>query len=299
MADTEMDDRGIPSPSAGDAGEPLIGDKPGKGPASWAPVFEDGVSSRQVQRWLTEPPPQAASPDSAAYAAEDIHEFRPRLRPAVPVLTVLDDGSRECGEEVRLRGESLRIGRGDGDVRLPNDSVISHAHAEIRRVPWKGGFRWHLTDLDSRNGTFVRCARAVLHGSAIVILGGRRFRLRNPLRSEALRLQASETCLLDGGQAPASVWPTLEETTGGPDGLRFPLRTESLDIGRLGGGAQIEIDDPLLANLHATLKRMRDGTWMISAERTRNGVWVSISDVMLGSNCYFRCGEQRFQFTIP
>lgn len=300
MKENQINGRGSPEvPPPADGIEQPLGDKPGKGPESWAPVFENAVSTQRIQRWLTEREAQVAAGEPMAWAPEDVHEFRPRLRPAVPVLTVLDDGSRDFGEEVRLRAEKLRIGRTEGDVMIPNDNVISHAHAEIRRVPWKGGFRWHLTDLDSRNGTFVRCARAVLHGSAIVILGSRRFRLRNPLKSESTDLQAADTRLLDGAQIPASVWPTLEETVGGPNPLRFRLRLDTVEIGRAGGGADIQIDDPLLANLHATLKRMRDGTWMIFAEQTRNGVWVSISDVMLSSNCYFRCGEQQFQFTIP
>ncbi|MFM8496438.1 MAG: FHA domain-containing protein [Planctomycetia bacterium] len=300
MADSEIDGLSSPARGAADGGErPSSSDTPGKGPASWAPVFEYGVTSTRIQRWLTERDSQLVPAEAAAYSPEDIQDFRPRLRPAVPVLTVLDDGSRDVGEEVRVRGESLIIGRMDGDVKIPNDSVISHTHAEIRRVPWKGGFRWHLRDLDSRNGTFVRCARAVLHASAIVILGTRRFRLRNPLRSDSAAAESSDTRLLDGSQIPASVWPSLEETTGGKNAVQFQLRTDMLDIGRAGGGADIQLDDPLLAYAHATLKRMRDGTWMISAERTRNGVWVSISDVVLGSNCYFRCGEQQFQFTIP
>jgi pSer/pThr/pTyr-binding forkhead associated (FHA) protein len=277
-------------------GPPGRVDTPGKGPAEWAPVFETLVTPQRIQRWLTESDAKVQAAEAHGFPPEDIHEFRPRLRPAVPVLTVLDDGDREFGEEVRMRGETLRIGRTEGHVTIQNDSVISHVHAEIRRMPWKGGFRWHLVDLDSRNGTFVRCARAVLHDAAIAVLGSRRFRLRNPLKSGASEAANAQTRLIDGSQIPASVWPCLEETTGP---LQFQLRLDEISIGRVGGGAEIQLDDPLLAYTHAALKRMRDGTWMISAERTRNGVWVSISDVVLGSNCYFRCGEQRFRFTIP
>lgn len=289
-------DFGGRSEADADVAPPGPTDTPGKGPATWAPVFETVATSRRIQKWLTEPDLRIVADEAAGFALEDIHEFRPRLRSAVPVLTVLDDGDREMGEEVRLRGETLRIGRTEGDVTIPNDSVISHAHAEIRRMPWKGGFRWHLVDLDSRNGTFVRCARAVLHDTAIVVIGSRRFRLRNPLKSGTSEAANAQTRLIDGSQLPASVWPCLEETTGP---LQFQLRMDEITLGRVGGGAEIQLDDPLLAYAHASLKRMRDGTWMITADKTRNGIWVSISDVVLGNNCYFRCGEQRFRFTIP
>jgi pSer/pThr/pTyr-binding forkhead associated (FHA) protein len=217
----------------------------------------------------------------------------------VPVLTILDDGSMEQGEEVRLRRERFSIGRTSGDVQIPNDTSISGAHAEIRRTPWKGGFQWHLHDLDSVNGTFVRCVRAVLHENAILILGTRRFRLRNPLKPGSMPLMTRDTNLLDGRHIPDAVWPVLTEASAKPGAVEFSLRSDKLVIGRAGGGADIELDDPLLANRHAELKRMRDGTWMIVAETTRNGIWVSISAVGLTPWSFFRCGEQRFRFVIP
>ena len=263
------------------------------------PVVEEFPSVHRIMKWVSEPDAfgRGAEPK---YAPEDSLDFRPSLRPPVPVLTVLDDGSMEHGEDVRLRRERCSIGRTSGDLVVPNDSSISGAHAEICRTPWKGGFQWHLHDLDSVNGTFVRCVRAVLHENAILILGSRRFRLRNPLKPNSMPASGRETNLMDGMHIPEAVWPVLTEASAKPGALEFSLRSDRLVIGRAGSGdADIELDDPLLANRHAELKRMRDGTWMIVAETTRNGIWVSISAVGLTPNCFFRCGEQRFRFVIP
>jgi pSer/pThr/pTyr-binding forkhead associated (FHA) protein len=262
------------------------------------PVIEEVPSVRRIVKWVSEPD-AFGRVSEPKYAPEDSHEFRPCLRPPVPVLTILDDGSMEQGEEVRLRRERFSIGRTSGDVQIPNDTSISGAHAEIRRTPWKGGFQWHLHDLDSVNGTFVRCVRAVLHENAILILGTRRFRLRNPLKPGSMPLMTRDTNLLDGRHIPDAVWPVLTEASAKPGAVEFSLRSDKLVIGRAGGGADIELDDPLLANRHAELKRMRDGTWMIVAETTRNGIWVSISAVGLTPWSFFRCGEQRFRFVIP
>lgn len=262
------------------------------------PVIEEVPSVRRIVKWVSEPDAFGRGSEPK-YAPEDSHEFRPCLRPPVPVLTILDDGSMEQGEEVRLRRERFSIGRTSGDVQIPNDTSISGAHAEIRRTPWKGGFQWHLHDLDSVNGTFVRCVRAVLHENAILILGTRRFRLRNPLKPGSMPLMTRDTNLLDGRHIPDAVWPVLTEASAKPGAVEFSLRSDKLVIGRAGGGADIELDDPLLANRHAELKRMRDGTWMIVAETTRNGIWVSISAVGLTPWSFFRCGEQRFRFVIP
>jgi pSer/pThr/pTyr-binding forkhead associated (FHA) protein len=263
------------------------------------PVVEEFASVRRIVKWMSEADPFGRGGAELKYAPEDGQDFRPILRPPVPVLTVLDDGSLEQGEDVRLRRERFSIGRTSGDVQLPNDASISGAHAEIRRTSWKGGFQWHLHDLDSVNGTFVRCVRAVLHQNAIIVIGARRFRLRNPLEPNSMPAVAHETNHLAGVHMPATVWPVLVEASTKPGAEEFPLRAERLVIGRAGGGADIELDDPLLANRHAELKRLRDGTWMIAAESTRNGIWVSVSAVGLTPHCFFRCGEQRFRFVIP
>ncbi len=268
------------------------------GTGALPPVVEEFASIRRIVKWVSEPDPFGRVGEQK-YAPEDDQDFRPSLRPPVPVLTVLDDGSLEEGEDVRLRRERFSIGRTSGDVQLPNDPSISGAHAEIRRTEWKGGFQWHLNDLESVNGTFVRCVRAVLHENAILILGARRFRLRNPLKPKSVPTVGHQTNLLDGMHIPETVWPVLAEASTKPGAMAFSLRSDRLLIGRAGGGADIQLDDPLLANRHAELKRLRDGTWMISAETTRNGIWVSVTAVGLTPYCFFRCGEQRFRFVIP
>jgi pSer/pThr/pTyr-binding forkhead associated (FHA) protein len=269
-----------------------------RGASDLPPVVEEFASVRRIVRWVSESDPFNRGGEPK-YAPEDSHDFRPSLRPPVPILTVLDDGSLEQGEDFRLRRERFSIGRTSGDVQLPNDASVSGAHAEIRRTFWKGGFQWHLHDLESVNGTFVRCVRAVLHENAILILGARRFRLRNPLKPNSIPEASHQTNLMNGAHIPETVWPVLAEASTKPGAVGFALRSDKLVIGRAGGGADIELDDPLLANRHAELKRLRDGTWMISAETTRNGIWMSVSAVGLTPYCFFRCGEQRFRFVIP
>ena len=263
---------------------------------AFEPVVEQ-LPSQQVAKWLASDASPVVKP--LVFSAEDIHEFRPALRPPVPVLTVLDDGSQDEGEQYRLRGEVFTIGRTSGDVRLPNDVSMSGQHAEIRRTVWKGGFQWQLMDVGSVNGTLVRCARAILHENAILLLGSRRFRLRNPLRPSEVPAVGPVTRLMDGAHIPETVWPVLSEASSKTGALQFPVRQESMTIGRAGSGADIELDDPLLANRHARLDRRHDGTWVISAENTRNGIWVSTARVQLNAHCYFRCGEQRFRFALP
>lgn len=203
--------------------------------------------------------------------------FRPLIRPPVPRLTLLDDGQDVEGETIRLRDAVTLIGRGEGQVRLPHDPLVSTRHAEIVREPHGRSHRWLLRDLGSANGTFVRCARAVLRPAAALILGGRRFRFRPA-----------------GGAADSAAAVLSEATPAG--GLELVLAGSEIVVGRGGPGTTLAVDDPLLAGRHARLTRGTDGTWRIEALPSRNGVWVEVSAVHLAPACRFLVGEQRLLF---
>ncbi len=60
---------------------------------------------------------------------------------------------------------TIRVGREGNDINFPDDPFISGQHA---RVTWESG-RLVLTDLGSKNGTFIRIAgeRALMHGDYV------------------------------------------------------------------------------------------------------------------------------------
>lgn len=253
------------------------------------------VETRQVVRWITDPTTlqqTASQPDPLE------RPVRPLLRPKVPVLTALDDGTFATGEDFRLRGDRFRIGRTEGDFTVPSDRTLSGKHAEIRRVENRGQFSWVLVDLDTANGTFVRANAATFFADTIVILGGRRYRLSHPYDDLKLEGGASTT-MLDKRAAPADLCPMLTETGTAATALKFPIQASEVTVGRLGGGSGISIDDPHLAKHHAKITRSPEGVWRIRAGQTENGVWANIRSVALTSHCYFRCGEQCFRFVIP
>lgn len=73
-------------------------------------------------------------------AVPDTAGFRPIVRPPMLLLGILDDGG-EDGEWIRIRGDGLVIGRDQGDVRIPHDTMISGRHAELSRQTVRGAFR--------------------------------------------------------------------------------------------------------------------------------------------------------------
>lgn len=253
------------------------------------------IETRQIVRWIADPTtvhPNPAKPDPGE------QPIRPMLRAPVPVLTALDDGTQADGEQFRLRQDRFGIGRSEGDLIIPSDRTLSGKHAEIRRVDNRGKPQWLLVDFETSNGTFVRVNRADFFADTIVILGARRFRLVHPFAGIP-QPRDGATTNLDKREAPAEVWPTLTETGAGASVLTFSLRQQEVTIGRKGGWCDISIDDPHVANHHATVTRKANGTWQIRPAETTNGVWVNVRSVALTSHCYFRCGEQFFRFVIP
>jgi predicted component of type VI protein secretion system len=65
------------------------------------------------------------------------------------------------------RGNSLQIGREDGDLNFPGDMFMSAKHATVEEKDGK----FLLTDFDSRNGTYLRlkAERALDHGDYVFI----------------------------------------------------------------------------------------------------------------------------------
>ena len=74
----------------------------------------------------------------------------PKHQTSFRVLQLLDNGGH--GMAIRSRGASLQIGREGGDVNFPSDVYLSTTHCKIDE---EAG-RLTLTDLGSRNGTYLR-----------------------------------------------------------------------------------------------------------------------------------------------
>jgi len=81
------------------------------------------------------------------------------------IVQVFEGGSP--GMVVCARGSSLQIGREGGDLNFPGDPYMSGTHCRIEEA----GGRLQLTDLNSRNGTYVRILgeRELQHGDYLFI----------------------------------------------------------------------------------------------------------------------------------
>jgi hypothetical protein len=248
-----------------------------------------------------QPPPPAQAPSIAAQA---ICPFRPTNRPPVPILTVFDDGKND-GEMIRIREQRFVIGRTEGDLRIPIDGRISARHVEITLRNVGGLSRWVISDLQSTHGMFVRVSRTVLSDLAEILVGNGRYRFDLP---QGL----PNATVADPGSTPQDYGQTLG-WTGEPSPLRAPSVTEMIgnDIGNrvllvkdeywIGTDPACQIcrlDDPFCEPRHVCLFRGQSGGWHAEHQRTLNGLWLRMPQIVVESTVRFQIGEQRFQLKV-
>ena len=118
------------------------------------------VVGEQVFR--LDPTPKAsdgADPDGTFFYSS------PKYPSAFRLNQILEGGA--IGMTICARGNSLQVGREDGDLNFPGDVFMSAKHATVEEKDGK----FVLTDFDSRNGTYLRLKteRALSHGDYVFI----------------------------------------------------------------------------------------------------------------------------------
>ncbi len=228
--------------------------------------------------------------------------YRSVNRPAMAVLTVLDDGSRTDGEQWRIRSDRFVIGRTMGQCVIAHDPDISGSHAEITRESHGLGFHWYLTDLQSTNGTFLQIRRVVLRHGQEILLGSRRYEFQAPCLAvpELANAQSDRTRRSFGQwQGVANLLqPRLVQLTPSGEGAIYPLRCETMWIGA-DPHCDISISgDPFLSGQHARLSRDKCGRWVLTDCESLNGILTRVNRVSVEGERRFQLGGQRFLLRI-
>ncbi len=246
-------------------------------------------------------PPRTAQHRAPAPADDGPPLFHPTERPRMPVLLVYDDGA-EDGELIRIRKDSFSIGRADGDLVVAHDSQMSGRHAELRCTVSREKRRWHLADLKSTNGTFVRISHALLEHGQEFIIGRTRFRFDQPQATEPDVPVASAGGATRPWQSNSNknLVPSLVEVGADGDGRRLIVTEKEVWIGKDSEYCQLVLaDDPFASARHGRIHQDKDGRWVVENNRSLNGVWLRIKRLAVYDSCRFLLGEQQFLVRIP
>ena len=217
-------------------------------------------------------------------------------------LTAFDDGSTNNGETFRLRRLRTTIGRSACDIAIPHDPDISAAHAEIVRREQDGGHQWHLVDLDSTNGTFVRVDRVILRNGRELLLGGRRFvftcqdTISSAEPTDSAQSRATQKQTAAALRQIQRLGARLVEQTSGGTGSEFPLSGSRTLIGQDAEKCDFCLVYPFLNDVHAQLSQDKQKRWVIKDQNSLNGVWVRMPTKLLDPGTEFLLGGQRFRF---
>lgn len=119
----------------------------------------------QLLRVDIPPPEQPPLPD-----AEGTYYYASPKRPSRIILTQILQGGH-LGLVFRARDEVVSVGRESNDINFPDDPFISGRHATMQAIETPEGPRLVVTDLGSKNGTFIRINEeaALLHGDYVFI----------------------------------------------------------------------------------------------------------------------------------
>ena len=248
-------------------------------------------------------PTKAATQNRQNADNTDTMEFRPINRPPTLTLCVLDDGSNDQGEWIRIRTERFVIGRVDGDLVLPHDSGLSSSHVAIVRRNNGEKYDFNLRDLNSTNGTFVRVTRAFLKKDSELLLGINRYRFDPGLMNAAAPAKSEQALSTRGWQAvtPASsdeILPALFRLLPTGEEQRMVITGNEAVFGRNPAHKLAAADDHFVDKAHARIFKDEKQRWVIEDRKSINGVWLRTKDVQLINNRQFQIGEQRFRVQI-
>jgi pSer/pThr/pTyr-binding forkhead associated (FHA) protein len=207
----------------------------------------------------------------------------------------------ETGETIRIRKKEFVIGRADGDLTIPHDGQMSSRHAAIRLTVAKDATRWALVDLGSTNGTFVRVSHALLEDGSEIIVGRTRLRFENKLPAHATKAAPVEQTTQLWQPAPSSQdAPAIVEVTNDGSSRRVLLTKAEHWIGRDAAHCQTVLSgDPFASARHARIRCNEEGRWVVENNKSVNGVWLKVDQIVFKDSCRFMLGEQVFLVQVP
>ena len=236
--------------------------------------------------------------------------YRPRLRPPMALLVVIDDGANE-GEVVRIRKDEFKIGRSEGDLVIPHEKLMSSSHACISRRYINGAYRWFLSDLNSTNGTFVKLKSCVLHHNTELMFGSFRYKFDSGAQGTAEVSAAPVDTERTMGWKRVSVeevskpGPSLTRLWPNGNTEKFKLSGENVLIGsaptsdKAGVTTLAFANDPMLSKRHLRIYRDEHRRWKAVEVDALNGIWIAVQEREIDKDAMFQLGEQRFSIKFP
>ncbi|MBI4699617.1 MAG: FHA domain-containing protein [Deltaproteobacteria bacterium] len=269
----------------------------GPGPEPKARRAEVPERERRV---TDRPPPRAAAAEQEAEPEEREAQERALAQDEAPatgsLVIIVEDGSE--GRSLPLRGDQVDLGSAEGDIVLGEDAYLSPRHARFYR---RDG-TWHLRDLDSTNGAYMRLREPepLRHGDFVLLgLEVLVFELL-PHEGEGLGPAREHGTLVFGSPATPRRARLCQRTVEGIARDVYHLVKDETIIGREVGDI-VFTSDPFMSRRHAAIRWQESMQQYVLEDLTSsNGTYLAIrDDVPLHDGDFVRLGQHLFRVDLP
>ena len=213
------------------------------------------------------------------------------------LVVVRPDGSH--GEVRRLEKTVTILGRVEGDIVFPDDTLVSRKHARFT-VDDDGVV---VEDLNSANGVFWRLRNPyTLEDNDIVLMGRQMFRFyaakkdapEKPAEKGKDAKKDEKPAAASSGAAPGELVRLLP---GGVEEARFPLQAGENILGRTRGTVTFP-QDAYLSSQHARIK-FENGKFIVEDMNAANGTFIAVREKRkLGEGDIVLLGHQLLRITV-
>lgn len=242
--------------------------------------------------------PAAAPETGRITATPSVPEPAPlravEVRPAGACVRIIDAQGRP-GPRMEIEGDSADLGRIEGELKLENDPFLDARHARFERR----GDGFHLVDLDSVNGVFVRTRGAMPLKDGDRVLLGRQllaFDLLHPSEATRPPMMLRGVLVFGSPAEPAFARLTRITTEGLGRDVFYLYRPETM-LGRERGDLVFS-DDAFLSRAHARiLFDAASGQAKIEDLGSSNGTFLRVrGSQALSDGDELRIGRHLFRF---
>jgi pSer/pThr/pTyr-binding forkhead associated (FHA) protein len=210
-------------------------------------------------------------------------------------LILMDDAGHDV-ERFERAAVDTTVGRVDGDVRFPDDPLLSPLHA---RLSWEAR-GLVVRDLGSRNGTwvFLQAGHRLVDGD-LLLIGSQLMRFRR-LGYPGPHAPESDATRRMGSVAPSADIASLTQlrSDGSARDVIHLSPGRDIHIGRERGDWTFPYD-PSMSAQHAVV-RSEDADFVVLDQNSRNGVAVAVrGEVLLNHGARVLTGDKLLRVEFP
>lgn len=207
---------------------------------------------------------------------------------------ILIKGEGLDGVSYLLNAEAHVAGRSEGEIRFPDDPLLSPRHACF--FYQEGGLI--VRDEGSVNGVYVRITASIPIRRGTRFLVGEQLIEFDLVDNEPSEPQEdAEGTLMYGSPRRAGYFKLVQRLRGGMTGMVFRAPEEQVTMGREGNDVNFP-DDPFISGQHAMVSMTADG-FSLTDLNSKNGTFVRIEEPFaLRHGNYVFVGQQLFRVEI-